>query len=100
MDIQVEYPHDEREQYRQQCIGKQAVLQHPSHDMGFPPSEQASYDRGQPVRESGSENNGQGKHVVDKTGGGQLVRTVMAYHQCIGKTQNDDAYLADYDGEA
>jgi len=22
---------------------------------------------------------------------------VMAYHQCIGKTQNDDTYLADND---
>ncbi len=22
----------------------------------------------------------------------------MAYHQCIGKTQNDDTYLADNDG--
>ena len=57
-------------------------------------------DGGQPVAEPGAEDDAEGEEVVHKRCRAQLLRAVMAYHQRVGKAQDDDTQLPDDDGQA
>ena len=99
MDVQVEDAHDGGQQDADKSVRPKRILQGASHGFLLALAEEASHDGGQPVGETGGKDDDEVEHVVYEAGCGQVFRAMMAYHQCVGKAEDDHAQLADDDGE-
>ena len=100
VQVQVEQRHHCHEQQSHHHVGHYRVLYLLPDFVGAAHAEEAAHDGGKSVREAEIEEQSQGEDVVDQSGCTQLDGAVVAYHQRVGKAEDDGAQLSDDDGHS
>ena len=70
----------------QRRVGSHAVTQHIANGLVLVAAIMVAHNGRKAITEAHGKNNNKGKHHIDEAGGRQLLHTVMANHQCIGKS--------------
>lgn len=100
VEVEIEHCRDGEQYDGHDAVGGKAVAQHSADVFLLAAAEHGANDGRKAVGEAHGEDYDEGEHGGDKAGGGKLHHAVVAYHERVGKAEDNVAYLSDDDGHA